>query len=86
MDPALPYLWAEVLHAARFEHARRLTDVLIRRVPLFRDAIDQGLAAADRAARLVGAELGWSAQRRDAELAGYREAVAVSRRWREESS
>jgi glycerol-3-phosphate dehydrogenase len=84
IDPALPYLWAEVVHAARREHAWRLTDVLIRRVPLFRDAADQGLAAADRAARLVGAALGWSDQRRAEEVAAYREAVAVSRRWRDE--
>ncbi|MES1164367.1 MAG: glycerol-3-phosphate dehydrogenase C-terminal domain-containing protein, partial [Verrucomicrobiota bacterium] len=84
IHPGLPYLWAEVLHAARFEQARTLTDVLVRRVPLFRDAADQGLAAAERAAVLVGAELGWSPQRRDAEVAGYRDAVAVSRRWRDE--
>ena len=82
IDPALPYLWAEVVHATRFEEARRLTDVLIRRLPLFRDAADQGLAAARRAARLAGDELGWSEARRDAELAHYREAVEVSRKWR----
>ena len=74
-----------MLHAARFEQARRLNDVLIRRVPLFRDAADQGLAAADQAARLVGAELGWSPQRRDAEVAAYRDAVARCRAcWRDE--
>jgi glycerol-3-phosphate dehydrogenase len=84
IDPALPYLWAEVVHAARFEQARRLTDVLVRRVPLHRDATDQGLAAAARAARLVGDELGWSEPRRDAELALYRDGVATSRRWRDE--
>jgi len=86
IDPDLPFLWAEVLHAARFEHAVKLNDVLIRRVPLFRDAADQGLAAAERAARLMGAERGWSAERRDAELAAYRQAVAVSRRWRDETA
>jgi glycerol-3-phosphate dehydrogenase len=86
IDPALPYLWAEVVHAARFEQARRLTDVLVRRVPLFRDAADQGLDAARRAARLVGDELGWSEPRRDEELARYREAVEISRRWITERS
>ncbi len=84
IDPGLPYLWAEIVHAARFEQTRRLTDVLVRRVSLFRDAPDQGLAAAPRVARLVGDELGWSEARRDAELALYREAVEVSRRWRTE--
>ena len=82
IDPALPYLWAELVHAARAEQARRLTDVLIRRVPLFRDAADQGVGLARRAARVVGDELGWSEARRDAELRLYQEAVEVSRRWR----
>ncbi len=84
IDPALPHLWAELVYAARFEQARRLTDLLIRRLPIFRDAADQGLAAAPAAARLAGAELGWSAERTDQELALYRAAVAVSRRWRDE--
>ncbi len=81
IDPALPYRWAEVVYAARAEQARRLTDVLIRRLPIFRDAADQGLSAAPRAAELVGGELGWSTARRDREVTLYREAVAVSRRW-----
>ena len=50
IDPELPYLWAEVVHAVRAEHARDVADVLRRRIPLFRDARDQGLAAAARVA------------------------------------
>ncbi|HXU64901.1 MAG TPA: glycerol-3-phosphate dehydrogenase/oxidase [Polyangia bacterium] len=84
IDPALPYLWAEIVYAARAERARRLTDALIRRVPIFRDAADQGLSAAPRAADLMAGELGWSAERRERELSLYREAVAVSRRWSDE--
>jgi glycerol-3-phosphate dehydrogenase len=84
IEPALPYLWAEVVHAARRERARALTDVLVRRIPLFRDAADQGLSAADRAATLAGRELGWDAARRDRELADYRDTVALSRRWQRE--
>jgi glycerol-3-phosphate dehydrogenase len=84
IDPALPYLWAEVVHAAGHERARALTDVLVRRIPLFRDAADQGLSAAPQAATLAGHELGWNDARRDRELADYREAVAISRRWQRE--
>ncbi len=84
IDPALPYLWAEVVHAARHERARALTDVLVRRIPLFRDAADQGLSAAAEAATLAGHELGWNDARRARELADYRDAVALSRRWQRE--
>jgi glycerol-3-phosphate dehydrogenase len=84
IDPALPYLWAEIIHAARHERARALTDLLIRRVPLFRDAADQGLGLAAQAATLAARELGWDDARRARELAGYRDAVAVSRRWRQD--
>ena len=84
IDPALPYLWAEIVHAARHERARELTDLLIRRVPIFRDAADQGLDVAPRAAMLAAGELGWDDARRQRELAGYRDVVAVSRRWRRE--
>jgi len=82
IDPELPYLWAEVVHAARHEHALDLTDVLARRIPLFRDARDQGLAAAPRAAALVGDVLAWTAAERQRAMDDYAAAVAVSRRWR----
>jgi glycerol-3-phosphate dehydrogenase len=82
MDPELPYLWAEVVHAVRHEHARDVADVLTRRVPLFRDARDQGLAAAERTALIVGEELGWSPGRRQQAVGDYRSAVEISRRWR----
>jgi glycerol-3-phosphate dehydrogenase len=84
IDPALPYLWAELVHAARHERAHALTDLLVRRVPIFRDAADQGLGVAPQAASLAAGELGWDDGRREQELAAYRAAVAVSRRWREE--
>jgi glycerol-3-phosphate dehydrogenase len=83
IDPELPYLWAEVVHAVRHEHARDVSDVLTRRVPLFRDARDQGLAAAERTALIVGEELGWSPARRQQAVGDYRGAVALSRRWRD---
>jgi len=84
IDPTLPYLWAEIVHAAPHERARALTDLLVRRVPLFRDAADQGLGVAAQAATLAARELGWGDARREREIAGYRDAVAVSRRWRQD--
>lgn len=81
--PGLPYLRAEILFAARADRACEIEDVLRRRIPLFRDAHDQGLATAEDAADLLADELGWSPARRAHSLDSYRRAVAVSRRWRE---
>jgi glycerol-3-phosphate dehydrogenase len=82
--PTLPYVWAEVVHAVRREEARELADVLVRRVPIFRDAADQGLGAADQVAALMGAELGWDDARRARALAAYAETVRLSRCWKTE--
>jgi glycerol-3-phosphate dehydrogenase len=82
LDPELPYVWAEVVHAIEREHAREVSDVLMRRVPLFRQARDQGLAAAPLVAASLGEMLGWSSARRQASLDAYEAAVARSRAWR----
>jgi glycerol-3-phosphate dehydrogenase len=82
MDPELPYLWAEVVHAIQHEHAREVGDVLMRRVPLFRQARDQGLGAAPLVAASLGEILGWSSSRRQASLEAYQAAVERSRAWR----
>jgi len=84
LDPELPYFWAEVAYAIRVEHARTVADVLRRRVPLFRDGRDQGLAAAERVAAILTAELGWTPDRRAQAVADYRAEVERSRRWRDE--
>ena len=84
IDPDLPYFWAEVVHAIRAERARTVSDVLRRRIPLFRDGRDQGLAAADRVADILAAELGWTPPRRERALAAYHAEVERSRRWRAE--
>jgi glycerol-3-phosphate dehydrogenase len=83
IDPELPYLWAEIVHAARDEHALEVEDALARRAPLLRDARDQGLGAAERAGDLMARVLGWSAERRAKSVDRYRAAVATSRKWRE---
>jgi glycerol-3-phosphate dehydrogenase len=85
IDAELGCLWAEVIHAVRHEHARDLADVLARRVPIFRDARDQGLAIARRAAELIGRELNWNAARRATEVQKYRDDIDRSRRWRNEA-
>jgi glycerol-3-phosphate dehydrogenase len=82
IDPELPYLWAEVVHAIQNEHAREVADVLMRRVPLFRQARDQGLGAAPLVAASLGEILGWSSARRQASLDAYEDTVAASRAWR----
>ena len=81
IDPDLPYLWAEVLYAARHERVLEVEDVLTRRIPLFRDARDQGLAVAPLAADLLATRLGWTKERRDQSLARYQAHVAMSRAW-----
>jgi glycerol-3-phosphate dehydrogenase len=85
IDPELPYLWAEVVHAIQHEHAREVADVLMRRVPLFRQARDQGLGAAPLVAASLGEILGWSSARRQASLEAYEATVARSRAWRLEA-
>ncbi len=68
----LPYLTAEAVFAVREEMARTVDDVLSRRTRariLDRQAsVDAAPAVAD----LLAAELGWSADQRDAALAAYR--------------
>jgi glycerol-3-phosphate dehydrogenase len=84
IDPELPFVWAEVVHAIQHEHAREVADVLMRRVPLFRQARDQGLGAAPLVAASLGEILGFSGARRQASLEAYDGAVARSRAWRDE--
>ena len=80
--PGLPFVWAEVVEAARSELVTDVDDVLRRRIPVFRDAPDQGLGVAARTADLLGDMLGWSAERRTKSMAEYADAVAASRAWR----
>ena len=66
---------AQVVHAVRHEYARRLDDVLFRRLSLVHETPDAGLAAAEPVARLMGRELGWDEPRRGQEIERYRELV-----------
>ena len=66
-----PHLEAEVLWAARRELALSLDDVLARRTRLAVERADRGAAVASRVAEILGAEFGWDAARRAAEVASY---------------
>ena len=80
LDPALPHLRAEVVHAARHEWALDLSDILARRLPMrWLDAAASARAAADAAA-LAAPELGWSDAEAAAEAARYRRSVDDERR------
>ena len=61
---------AELVFAVRHEFARTLADVLARRVLLAFEP-GHGLASVDRAAEILGAELGWDTDRRKEEIAEY---------------
>jgi glycerol-3-phosphate dehydrogenase len=64
--PDLPYLKAEVLHAASHEGALSVEDVLLRRTRISFEASDSGLSAADTVAEIIGETLGWkSADRKN---------------------
>ncbi|HEX6910550.1 MAG TPA: glycerol-3-phosphate dehydrogenase/oxidase [Longimicrobium sp.] len=76
-----PYVWAEVVHAVRGEMALTLEDVLVRRLHLFYEAADGGLAVAEAVARRMAAEpgIGWSAAEVEAQVDAYRAAVRDTR-------
>jgi glycerol-3-phosphate dehydrogenase len=67
----LPYLCAEVVHAARVEQALTVSDVLARRTHLALEDRTRGAAMAVEVASLLGAELGWSAEERAHQVAAY---------------
>ena len=70
IHPATGAIGAELVFSVRHEFARTLTDVLGRRVLLAFEP-GHGLEIASRAAALLGARLGWDADRQAAELAEY---------------
>ncbi len=74
--PELPDILAEVALAARREQARSVGDVLLRRTRLGLLAAREltgDPAVVERVAAVLAAELGWSAQRTDEELAHFAE-------------
>jgi glycerol-3-phosphate dehydrogenase len=72
LDGKSPAIEAEVIHVTRRELARRVEDVLVRRLHLFYETPDHGMTAARRTAELMGAELGWDEARMGDEVERYR--------------
>jgi glycerol-3-phosphate dehydrogenase len=71
VEPGLPYLHAELLHAITHEQAATLGDLLIRRVPVAFETRDHGRSTARRIAHVVGRWLRWSAEEVDDAVAAY---------------
>lgn len=71
LAPGLPYLLAEVAHAALHEGALTLADVLVRRTHVAFETRDAGRAAARTAAPVLAATLGWSPHQTAHEIARY---------------
>lgn len=79
----LPFVFAQVSWAVRHEHAVRLADVLVRRLPIFYRAADQGLGCAPAVAAHMAAILGFDARWVDDEVRDYVALVHASREWQE---
>ncbi|MDF1603995.1 glycerol-3-phosphate dehydrogenase/oxidase [Nocardioides sp. YIM 152315] len=79
LEGAEDYLAAEVVYAVTHEGARHLDDVLTRRTRISIETFDRGTAAAPVAARLMAAELGWSAERTAEEIDHYLRRVEAER-------
>jgi glycerol-3-phosphate dehydrogenase len=73
LGPRVPALRAEVKLAVETEMASSLADFMDRRAALLLFSPDFGLAGAGEAAAIMGAALGWSSDRREREIAAYRQ-------------
>jgi glycerol-3-phosphate dehydrogenase len=83
LAPAIPLCTAEVRHAVRREMACTLADVLERRTRLAIFDTARAREVAPRVAAIVATELGWSAERRDSELAAFTVQCEARLAWRE---
>ncbi len=79
IDPELPYLRAEVIHAVRFEAALHLEDVLTRRTRLSVETWDRGTNSALQVAQLMAGELGWDESQVRSEVEHYVKRVESER-------
>ena len=71
----LPFLGAEVVYAVRSEMAITLEDVLARRTRAHLQDARAAAGAAREVAAIMAAELGWSAERTEDEVASYLRSV-----------
>ncbi|MCK5798195.1 MAG: hypothetical protein KAI47_13470, partial [Deltaproteobacteria bacterium] len=82
IDAELPYVWAEIAHAAHSEEISTLEDVMVRRTQLFYRAFDQSLATAGHAADIIGNALGWNDRERQTQVTAYEAKIAANNAWR----
>ncbi|HEY2831439.1 MAG TPA: glycerol-3-phosphate dehydrogenase/oxidase [Sporichthyaceae bacterium] len=73
------YLRAEVVHAAAWEGARHLDDVMTRRTRISVETFDRGVGAAGECAHLMSGVLGWTTEQTANEIEHYRARVAAER-------
>ena len=74
LDPELPDIGAEIVWATRHEMARHLDDVLLRRTGIG-TGHTEGLGVLERAAELMGTELGWDEDTRSREIVNYQSII-----------
>ena len=82
IDPALPYLQAEVRYAVENEMAVTLCDVLMRRTHVIYESADGAARQAGAIASHMGTRLGWDESRMRCEVAEYERQVAMTRAFR----
>jgi glycerol-3-phosphate dehydrogenase len=71
----LPYIWAEVIHACRYEMAMTPYDVLARRTSITLEDRRRGLGILDEVANLMAEEHQWSAEQRQTLIDTYRSSI-----------
>lgn len=76
VHPDHPALGAEVVFAVRQEFARRLDDVMVRRLGLVYETSDAGAAAVARVAEIMARELGWDETRHRGEIERFEHLLA----------
>ncbi len=77
-----PFVYSEVEYGIQNEAAVTPADVLLRRIPVFYEAPDQGLECLDKVAEYMAASLGWTLGQKEKHSDDYRALVQSSRRWR----
>jgi glycerol-3-phosphate dehydrogenase len=79
---AHPAIAAAVVHAVRRELARRIGDVLSRRLHLTTETADLGASAVRPVAEIMAAELGWTPEFTAVEMERAHAALLAGSRWR----
>jgi glycerol-3-phosphate dehydrogenase len=84
INPALPYLKAEIAFGIQHEMALTLNDLLLRRMHFIHEAPNQGLDDAQSIAAAMAGLLGWPPAETARQVQAYEHQVALTRRYRAE--